>query len=167
MDTVAKPRSIRKADVSWRVWDAYLAERRIYKRWLRQHGNPQAVAKENARSRCYTFMHPEYCTVLNHYHYIFTKAAPAYDGMPFFDGWNPNKGGSFKAGGQWIINNLGPKPTEGRYNLHIVDRRIGFMPNNLQWVPKAAHKREELIPQLLLEIQNLKQNDEIYEVVLG
>lgn len=77
--------------------------------------------------------------------------------MPYYDGWNPNKGGSLAAGAQWIIDNLGHRPGSGKeYHLHIVDRRIGFMPGNLQWIPCTEHKQQELIPRLMLEIQQLR-----------
>jgi hypothetical protein len=76
--------------------------------------------------------------------------------MPFADLWNPHRGGSFAVGAQWIIENLGRRPNK-QYELHIVDRQLGFIPGNLQWVPRSKHKQEELIARLLLENQNLKK----------
>jgi hypothetical protein len=79
--------------------------------------------------------------------------------MPFFDGWNPDKGGSINAGEKWILENLGKRPSK-RHDLHIVDRRLGFVPENLAWVPKEKHMQEELIHKLLLENQNLRTENE-------
>jgi len=75
--------------------------------------------------------------------------------MPFFDAWNPEKGGEFRLGAQWILANLGPRPDK-KYHLHIVNRALGFVPGNLQWVPSDHHRQEELINHLLLENQQLK-----------
>lgn len=79
--------------------------------------------------------------------------------MPFFEAWNPDTGGSFKVGAAWIIENIGPRPAEP-YELHIINRRLGFMPGNLAWVPQDRHQQEELINRLLLENQNLRKENE-------
>ena len=59
--------------------------------------------------------------------------------MDFFPEWNPDKGGSYKAGAVWIIENLGPRPNGA--SLHMIDRDQGFVPDNLMWlVSKKAKK---------------------------
>jgi hypothetical protein len=80
-------------------------------------------------------------------------------GLPFCPAWNPRCGGSFLAGAQWIIENLGRRPNN-RHHLHIVDRHLGFVPNNLVWVPKEKHVQEEMLNRLLLENQNLRTENE-------
>ncbi|MGH2508387.1 MAG: hypothetical protein ACRDHZ_13460 [Ktedonobacteraceae bacterium] len=103
--------------------------------------------------------YPERNTVRCHHRLIFQLRRPTYAGMPFFDNWNPDKGGSFNAGAQWIIENLGHRPA-GNYQLHIVDRRAGFTPGNLEWVPREKHRQSEMIDRLLLEIQRRDEFDE-------
>jgi hypothetical protein len=76
--------------------------------------------------------------------------------MPFCVDWDPNQGGSFAAGARWIIANLGRRPG-ATYQLHVVDRGLGFVPENLQWVPRDIHKQFEMIARLLLENQNFKK----------
>lgn len=98
-------------------------------------------------------------SVRGHHYFICRRTRPSYVGLSFFDGWNPDKGGSFKAGAQWIIENLGKRPSK-RHDLHIVDRRIGFVPGNLAWVPKEKHIQEELIHKLMLENQILRAENE-------
>ena len=102
---------------------------------------------------------PEYATVCDH-HYAIKKsyvnpAFKSYKNVPFYDGWNPDKGGTFMTGMLWIIENLEVrKPGD---HLHIIDRKIGFMPGNLVWVPRSGHKQEEMINKLLLENSKLKK----------
>lgn len=101
---------------------------------------------------------PEYFTVANHRRIIFNlkdKNHRFYHNMPFFTKWDPAKGGSTGAGEKWILKHLGRRPSK-RYHLHIINRRLGFIPGNLAWVPLDKHQKEELIPKLLLEIQKLR-----------
>lgn len=100
-------------------------------------------------------------TVFHHLHFI-RKEVSTYAGMPFCAFWDPKKGGSYKAGEDWIVNNIGRRPAKG-YDLHIVDRQIGFMPGNLQWVPRDHHRRKELINQLLVRVQVLEKRLQVYE----
>lgn len=104
--------------------------------------------------------------VVSHYGCI-RNGYSTYKGMPFFDGWNPDKGGSYQAGERWIIENLGHRLGSGKeYQLHIIDRRLGFVPGNLCWVPLNKHKQEEMMNRLLLENQNLKiENEKLKETV--
>lgn len=111
--------------------------------------------KIRAYKKLYRSTHPELATVSNHYRFIFKQNIKAYRGMPFFDAWNPQQGGRLFAGAQWISENIGHRPSK-THHLHIVNRRLGFVPGNLQWVPQDQHCQEELIPKLLLEIQNLR-----------
>jgi len=102
---------------------------------------------------------PEHRTVAAHLQFI-QRGTSTYKNMPFFDGWNPKTGGSTRAGYIWILENLGPRPTNGKHELHIIDRAIGFMPGNLRWVPCVLHKREEFINQVILENQTLRTENQ-------
>jgi hypothetical protein len=97
---------------------------------------------------------PIYVTVTNHYNSIRAGKNPTYRDMIFFTGWDPKQGGSFADGTKWIQDNIGLRPSR-THHLHIVDRRLGFVPGNLAWVPRDKHQQQEMIPRLLLEIQNL------------
>lgn len=102
---------------------------------------------------------PEYATVVAHRSAI-RKAAVrprirTYLNMPFYADWDPSQGGLYINGARWIIETLGRKPSP-EYDLHIVDRRLGFVPGNLAWVPRKDHKREELLTKLLIENQRLR-----------
>ena len=108
------------------------------------------------RCKVWRDLNPEYVSVVGHHAVIFRKQNKNYQGMPFCRDWNPKTGGSYGAGAQWIIANIGRRPSR-RYQLHIVDRRLGFVPGNLAWVPLEKHQREEMISKLLLENQQLKE----------
>ncbi len=98
---------------------------------------------------------PEYATVYNHFSNIFKPNSTMhknYRGMPFFDAWNPNKGGSQLAGAEWIIKNLGKKP-EGT-SLHIIEHEKGFVPGNLEW----THPKKQSSQQMFKIIANLKHH---------
>ena len=62
--------------------------------------------------------------------------------MPFYDKWNPDKGGSFKAAEKWIIENLGKHP-EGT-TLHIIHQDIGFVPGNLEWTHPRKQSNQQM-----------------------
>lgn len=58
----------------------------------------------------YHAAHAEQSTVRNHHYHIFKSKRfcdRGYKHMPFFNMWNPDKGGSYKEGAKWIIENLG------------------------------------------------------------
>jgi hypothetical protein len=123
------------------------------KRLCRQHQDYHEVyyaSHKNDRPQ----QTPERRTVGAHLGWI-NRGVSTYAGMPFCDDWNPKKGGSVNAGEQWIVQHLGRRPAPD-YQLHIVDRRIGFMPGNLVWVPRDKHRREEMIYRLLFEVQTLR-----------
>jgi hypothetical protein len=131
----------------------------------RYHKNPEyqrastrAWKKENLdKVREYRQNNIEYQTVYAHWELIYKPRLghKYYKDMPFFNEWNPKQGGSFTAGANWIIENLGRRPDK-KYQLHVVDRRLGFVPGNLRWVPQEKHRQEEMIAKLLLENQQLK-----------
>jgi hypothetical protein len=113
--------------------------------------------KKKTLCRQWASANAEHLSVRGHYHLIFTTRSPYYVDMPYWDEWNPNRGGSFKAGAKWIIENIGRRPgTSKEYQLHIISRRLGFVPGNLAWIPRDKHRQDELIPKLLIEIQNLR-----------
>lgn len=88
---------------------------------------------------------PEYNSVMNHYGVIFRSSSPQhkyYHEMPFYDGWNPRKGGELWLGAKWIIDNLGSKPGLN-WSLDIVEHAIGFMPGNLRWALKDIQMRNQ------------------------
>ncbi len=119
----------------------------------RRRKNPEAG---RIRGRLWHATKPEHASVRSHHNAIFGLRDSGYRGMPFAAVWNPRRGGSYAAGAQWVIENLGHRPGKN-YQLHIVDRSLGFVPNNLQWVPRDRHKQVEMIAQILLENQNLKK----------
>ncbi len=117
----------------------------------RRAANPKVVRLKSSGT-------PEYYTVATHRQSIRTayKSKNAtYQDMPFCEAWDPDRGGSYIAGAKWIVENLGKRPSRD-YELHIVDRRLGFVPGNLAWVPRADHKREEMLTKLLIENLQLK-----------
>lgn len=116
-----------------------------------------------ARSKARNAAHPEITSLINHRVWI-KQGRATYTDMPFFDGWDPTKGGSSAAGERWIIEHIGRRPSKG-WDLHIVDRRIGFMPNNLQWIPRSKHQQEEMISRLLRENQDLRGLLEVAGVI--
>lgn len=77
--------------------------------------------------------------------------------MPFYDAWNPAKGGSWAAGAQWIIDNIGRRP-KGT-TLHIVEHSLGFVPDNLEWTHprKQSHQQmHKIIAQQRNKIKKLE-----------
>jgi hypothetical protein len=118
----------------------------------------------------YRSTHKEIATVRSHYKFIFKCKSPcsrSYKGMSFYDGWNPDKGGSYKAGGEWIIENIGKCPENS--SLHIIHHDIGFMPGNLEWTyPKKQNNQQmyKIIAQQRHQIRNLKrQLIEVQQVI--
>jgi len=106
----------------------------------------QAKGEEiKERSRAWRKRNPEFMSVQHHHAYIFdvrNSNNTSYAGMPFFDSWNPHTGGSFRAGSDWIVANLGKRP-DG-CSLHIIHHDIGFMPGNLEW----THPRKQIGQQM-------------------
>ena len=110
---------------------------------------------------------PEYMTVRGHFYYIFNpdcKSYKNYKGMPFFDEWNPEKGGSWLAGAKWILKNLGARPKG--CSMHIVEHEKGFVPGNLEWaLPNKQTSRQmfRIIANLKHRIKELEQKLEYQE----
>ena len=125
----------------------------------------QCYNRTRHTSSRYYRKHTEYRSVVLHWYATFratNRKAACYKGMPFFPAWNPEKGGSFAVAEKWILQNLGRRPSS-THHLHIVDRVLGFVPGNLQWVPREKHKQEELIARLLRENQHLRERLQRYE----
>jgi len=89
-----------------------------------------------------SYDYPERRTVYNHYYMILKPRFECYRGMPFFDGWNPEKGGSWDAGAEWIISHLGRRPGK-TWSLDIVEHAKGFVPDNLRWADKTTQTRNQ------------------------
>jgi len=118
----------------------------------------------------YRYAHRAANSVRNHYYYIYSNSPRRtnYEGMPFFDGWNPNKGGSFGAGEDWIIKNLGERP-DGT-TLHIVNHDLGFVPGNLEWTHplKQSHQQaHKIIAQQRNRIAQLEEQNKNLKELLG
>ena len=112
--------------------------------------------KHKSAQKEWHLLYPEYWTVKAHWTMIFgSKPKPTYINMPFFDEWNPRKGGSFLAGVRWLVETLGPRPDK-TYQLHIIQKDIGFVPGNLVWVPLSQHKRREFLSLVLEDCRQLK-----------
>lgn len=102
-------------------------------------------------------LRPEYRTVVSHWNFIFNprtaNAIASYKDMPFYDKWNPNKGGSYKTGMQWILDNLGQRPGP-KHSLDIIKHDVGFMPGNLRWTlrgEQSSNRRHRTMFLLTLE----------------
>jgi hypothetical protein len=105
---------------------------------LRSDGSPRKDEKKCKTCR----IAPEYSTVARHHCYIFNGASHhhyLYAGLPFFTGWNPQKGGSYQAGAQWIVENLGKKPGLA-WSIDIIKRELGFVPGNLRWATRRTQQ---------------------------
>jgi hypothetical protein len=109
-----------------------------------------------------------YSSVIGHWRNIFVTSlptfkgkakyhTPAYFGMPWHDGWNKDKEGLLAAR-DWIIATLGFRPEGGKYKyqLHVIDRAIGFVPGNLVWVSKDKHRQQEMINVLLFKVREFE-----------
>jgi hypothetical protein len=105
-------------------------------------------------------LHPEIKSVWHHYYCIFkpTTQRKNYVGMPFFDSWNPQKGGSIKAGAIWIIENLGKRPKG--CSLHIVDHARGFVPGNLEWTFPRKQSTEQMFKIIADQRHRIKELEE-------
>lgn len=104
---------------------------------------------------------PEYGTLYNHWSWIFNKTKqlyPAYKNMLFFDAWNPNKGGSFAIGTQWICEHLGFKPGP-KFQLHVLKTKKhphGFFgPGGIVW-RREMDRHDQDVLDLVTEWSNKK-----------
>jgi hypothetical protein len=116
--------------------------------------NAAHYAATKEQRKAYRTARTECISAANHHSYVFgSKNKPPrenYKGMPFYSGWDPNKGGSFQAAADWIISRLGKRP-EG-CSLHIVDHAKGFVPGNLEW----THPKKQVAEQMFKIIANQK-----------
>jgi len=71
--------------------------------------------------------------------------------MPFFNAWNPLKGGEIWKGAQWILDNLGRKPGKG-WSLDVIKHNKGFIPGNLRWVPRGNSQRRNQIHKNIFNV---------------
>jgi hypothetical protein len=62
--------------------------------------------------------------------------------MPFFDDWNPSKGGSYRNGMLWILENLGERPGPA-WSIDIIEHAKGFVPGNLRWAQRNSQARNK------------------------
>ena len=88
---------------------------------------------------------PEYVTVMSHKGLIFNPSNSKhknYKGMPFYDGWNPSKGGAIWKGAKWIVDNLGIRPGP-QWSMDIINHEFGFVPGNLRWANKNTQARNQ------------------------
>lgn len=144
-----------------------------------KHGNSNFILKHALISgktksckqwkKCPKFSRkPEYSTVISHIYYINNEHS-SYKGMPCYDEWNPKKGGSYEAGYNWIVENLGKRP-KGR-TLDIIKHEKGFVPGNLRWAPPKRQTTNKMFKRIAdLETQNqnlvelLKESIELVKV---
>lgn len=85
-----------------------------------KQGSGTNSALKNGKTR------PEYGTWHHHLAYILNtkhKAHKYYCHLSVYDGWNPQKGGSFESFFAWIQEHLGPKPKNSQ--LHIIPTNHG------------------------------------------
>src|SRR6266571_8902933 len=73
-------------------------------------------AKEQRKRAAHKSQQVAYRTVYHHWYFVFKSQDENYKGMPFFDDWNPDKGGSFRAGAEWIIATIGKRPESATFN---------------------------------------------------
>lgn len=84
--------------------------------------------------------------VYDHYHKIFRskgKRRESYRKMPYYDRWNPDKGGSFVVAVEWLIKHLGKRP-KGR-SLGVMNHDLGFVPGNLKWQTGKEQNDEKIL----------------------
>lgn len=92
------------------------------------------LEKRCAQSKSSNAAHRERRSLGSHHYFIFKSKGPkhrTYRNMPFFDEWNPDKGGSFEAGANWLIEHLGKIPKGG--SLGIIHHDLGVIPGNICW----------------------------------
>lgn len=99
---------------------------------------------------------PEYQTVRRHYRYIFEDFHPKYKwykGMPFESEWSFQTGGAIWKGARWIIDNLGPRPSN-QHTMDIIKHDLGFVKGNLRWATRKEqvyNRRNTVSPEARFE----------------
>lgn len=111
---------------------------------------------EDARGRT----SPEYTSIVNHWHWIFNpkrRNHRSYKNMVFYDAWNPDKGGAWIVGLQWMRKHM-PRPGL-RYQLHVLKTKKyphGFFgPGGIVWRSKMDSHDQNLL-DLVFEWPNEK-----------
>jgi hypothetical protein len=121
----------------------------------------------NTYGKKYRKEHPEEASVRTHHRSFFNRTSANYkyyQGMPFAEEWNPDKGGSLRAGADWIIRNLGRRPKGS--SLHIVEHEKGFVPGNLEWTAPTKQANQQMfkiIAQLRHRIKELEDELSLYK----
>jgi hypothetical protein len=150
-------------------WHVENKERLREKRRLYYIDNKERIRKNQIeylanggaeKMRQYNRDRAEIASVRHHYGNIVNikTRLKSYEGMPFYDGWNPRKGGSYRAGEQWIIENLGKRPKG--CSLHIVEHEKGFVPGNLEWTHPKKQKAEQMFKIIANQKHRIKQLEE-------
>lgn len=128
-------------------------------RWKSQKKYRDAHKKEIAvKAKKYWAEHPELVSTYNHYKLIFKThhlSHKNYKGMPFFDEWNPKKGGSLKAGADWIVKNIGKRPRGA--TLHIIEHSEGFVPGNLEWTYPRKQNNQQMFKIIAQQRNRIKK----------
>ena len=152
------PEKYREHCRKWRAAHPEHREKHCARLRKSREANPE---KSREQCRKWYSENLEYTSVYNHHRAIFNpkhRNHECYKNMPFFDAWNPDKGGSFEAGADWIIINLGKRP-EG-HSLHIIHHDVGFVPGNLEWASTKTQNVEQLryiVGQQRRKIQELER----------
>jgi hypothetical protein len=134
------------------VTEEQLERRKAYFKRYRETHKKEAKAWRQANKPLikkfneeWSASHKEHTSVRNHYYWIFNPKSSShkyYKGMPFFDGWNPKKGGSWVAGADWILKNLGPQPLGA--TMHVVHHDLGYIPGNLEWASPKKQINQQM-----------------------
>ena len=104
-----------------------------------------------------------------HHHAIFSGLPRhrTYRGMPFYDGWDPKRGGSYDTASKWIVDNLGTRPGP-EWSLDIIKHEVGFVPNNLRWAKTFTQNRNQQrhrLSQFSLEDLQVELRRHGYDIV--
>jgi hypothetical protein len=78
-----------------------------------------------------------------------------YKGMPFFGGWNPDEGGSYRSAAVWIAVNLGKRPKGS--TLHIIYHANGFVPGNLEWTHPRKQSNQQMFKIIAQQRHRIKE----------
>jgi hypothetical protein len=97
-----------------------------------------------------------YSTITGH-HRLIVRRHPNYVGMPFYEGWNPQKG-LIQVGIDWIVANLGYRP-DGT-SMHIIDHAKGFVPGNLEWTHPKKQTNQQMYKIIAQQRHHIKKLEE-------
>jgi hypothetical protein len=128
------------------------------------NASPQGKRRTNK----YLSNHRELSSVRRHHCSIFNPKHPSYNhykGMPFYDGWNPDKGGSFNLAEKWIIENLGKRPLGS--TMHIVNHESGFTPGNLEWTHPRKQNNQQMFKIIAQQRHRIKELEKQLSEIRG